>query len=1351
MKGLARILGAIAMIAAVWSLPVTAQAARLETRLEQRMQTAGPDEFLSVVIRPVGTLSGAALKRQVTIRYATRAEQHRAAVEALQATTEQTQPPILSALSSAQYRGRVDQVKGFWIDNVITAEMTPSAIAEIAGRPDVEEVVLMLPVTLVKPVVPPVADATSVEAAEDVEPGLKAIKADSLWKLGYTGHGRLVASIDTGVDGKHVLLSPKWRGHNGGSVRESWFDPVYGDTLPRNYSGDGATHGTNVMGIMVAVLPLSPSHSDTLGVCPDCQWISAAAINIPCPTVPAATCSNLFDAMQWVADPDGDPTTEGDVPDAVANPWGAEVVDPNNSCADTQVGCNELFWNAIDNIEAAGAAMVFAAGNEGDCGLGTIRNPANRVSSETNAFAVGMIRTTGLVIDTLSSRGPSDCGATSIKPEVVAPGYLIRTTNPSNGIVSNAYGTSFSTPHVAAAIALLREYNPNATVDQIKQALLDGARDLGSPGPDNVYGHGLLDLMGAMRALPPNTQPYLTIRRDYYVRPAPGAQGSMIILLRSSGTPATNVSVTMFSADPRLTVIDGQATFGDLSSPSGIQNVEADTSGNFLDPFTFTVADDVLPGERLAAQFKITAGGGFDRTVYGAVQVGPAQNADLFTHDAGNFRLTVSDIGTFGLEEDNLYPHKGGVGYYYGKNPEDPTQTLFEGAFLVGNDPFHVSDNARNASGVPDVDFQVDPGGRMQVMAPGPRYPQETRAAFSDAEAEFPLGLFIEQHTWVSDQPDQDDYLTVEYTIHNRSGETITGLRAGLYFDWDFPWTGNVASLDTGGYNATAGVGWMRNHDEARFRGLAVISPMGPTSYQAIKNYDVIYDGFTDAEKWDALSGGFAQSVPDTTGDGSHLIATGPFTIAPDSAVKVAFAIIGATSEDDLVTSAQTARSKYNAGALTFDPAAMTFTGVENGTDPASQDLHLANATDVSVTFDVQHEPSWGNLDKSNGAIPAGGSQVISVSAHIGTLAMGTYKDTIAITTSDAFLPIIRVPSTLVVTSASAGVAIDLNPFNPATGTLKINLDEPAGHFTEANVYDLAGEEVRGIDPKDFPGGHLEWDGKTNKGKIVADGVYLCRVAWMTAAAATKSKTLKIAVKNGGMTASTEQIHGNVRRFTDELRGEMARLGIAADSVTVVAVTKTVSPELIAAAADAGFTDFGENRVQEAKTKIAAIRTATPCRWHLIGQLQTNKAKDAVGLFDLIQSVDRLELARELDRHAARIGKRQDILIQMNSTAESQKSGCGPEALDDLAGQIAALPNLRIMGLMTIGPFIDDPAPIARAFRLLRAGFDRLTGTDLGGGQMRYCSMGMSNDWRIALAEGANMLRIGRAIFGERK
>lgn len=232
---------------------------------------------------------------------------------------------------------------------------------------------------------------------------------------------------------------------------------------------------------------------------------------------------------------------------------------------------------------------------------------------------------------------------------------------------------------------------------------------------------------------------------------------------------------------------------------------------------------------------------------------------------------------------------------------------------------------------------------------------------------------------------------------------------------------------------------------------------------------------------------------------------------------------------------------------------------------------------------------------------------------------------------------------------------------------------------------------------------------------------------------------------------ASSPIPDNIRRFRDDIESECARLGRSASDITVVAVSKTMTVEAIRTAHECGLVHFGENRVQEAKEKIPQADITPAHTWHLIGHLQSNKAKDAVDLFDLIQSVDSWHLADELNRRALAAGKRQDVLIQVNTSGEEQKSGCDPWEVDELVGDVVLLENLRILGLMTIGPLTDDEEDIAPAFHELHSIFKRLNSADLKGGEMRYCSMGMSDDWKIALGEGSNMLRIGRAIFVERR
>lgn len=779
------------------------------------MDKCPTDSLLSVVIRPTGTISPMTLKSDVLGRYPTRAEQHREVVAALIKASNEIQPQILDALKSRDFGSGAQNPRGYWIDNVITAEMSPSAITLLSSRADIKSIQLVPDATLVTPLS---AGSAGAQDPSTTPNHIRAIKADSVWEAGYTGKGRLVGSIDTGVEGKHSMLSAKWRGHNGASLDESWYDPIYNDTVPRTFSGSGASHGTQVMGLMVAVF----GDVDTLGACPDCEWISAAAIDIPCPSNPNAPCGNLFDALQWIADPDGDPNTDWDVPDAVANPWGALSRNPQEGCQLTGVGCSDVFWNAIDNIETAGTLMIFAAGNEGQCGSMSIRNPANRASSETNSFSVGMVDTRNNVltppVDPLSSRGPSDCDGVSVKPELVAPGVQLKTTTPANGVQISAYGTSFSSPLVAAGAALLREYNPNATVDQIKMALLAGAKDLGAAGPDDNYGHGLLDLMSALRSLPAGTEPAIYVKRDDYVPPAPGTSTELVLTLRNCGAPATGITVDLSSAESRLSIVDGNATFTDLAA-------YGDSTDNAGDPFEIEVSAACLPGERLPLEIVISADGGYSRSIGGAISVGPDEGLELYTHDAGNFVMTVSAAGSFGHQIDGIDPRPGGAGYLYAS---DPTKSLFEGALILATDASHVSSRARTESGTPGVDFLVHPGGLITVQEPGTFGAEETRSGFDDSQADNPIGVYVEQRTIVSDDPEHADYLIVEYSISNRTDQVIEDLYCGLYFDWDFPWyttrTDTTATKDGGGFDTDLEVGWMRHRYQDRFRGLAVVS-----------------------------------------------------------------------------------------------------------------------------------------------------------------------------------------------------------------------------------------------------------------------------------------------------------------------------------------------------------------------------------------------------------------------------------------------------------------------------------------------------------------------------------------------
>ena len=223
-----------------------------------------------------------------------------------------------------------------------------------------------------------------------------------------------------------------------------------------------------------------------------------------------------------------------------------------------------------------------------------------------------------------------------------------------------------------------------------------------------------------------------------------------------------------------------------------------------------------------------------------------------------------------------------------------------------------------------------------------------------------------------------------------------------------------------------------------------------------------------------------------------------------------------------------------------------------------------------------------------------------------------------------------------------------------------------------------------------------------------------------------------------------------VAAVRDRIARAAARSGRAPGEVTLVAVSKTHPPESVEAAFAAGVRDFGENKVQEAEPKIAALQAlrAQGLRWHLVGHLQSNKARRAVAGFDSIQSVDSAELTVRLDRTAAELDRVLDVLVQVELGGEATKSGLTADALFPALEAMRPLARVRAVGLMTVPPFADDPEQTRPFFSRLRALVDDAHARGLLQG--RVLSMGMSGDYEVAIEEGATLVRVGTAIFGER-
>ena len=226
-------------------------------------------------------------------------------------------------------------------------------------------------------------------------------------------------------------------------------------------------------------------------------------------------------------------------------------------------------------------------------------------------------------------------------------------------------------------------------------------------------------------------------------------------------------------------------------------------------------------------------------------------------------------------------------------------------------------------------------------------------------------------------------------------------------------------------------------------------------------------------------------------------------------------------------------------------------------------------------------------------------------------------------------------------------------------------------------------------------------------------------------------------------------IKDNIARVQERIAAACQRRGRRPEDVKLVAISKTVPPERIREAYEAGLRDFGENRVQEAKAKRPPLADLA-VTWHLVGHLQTNKAKAARELFHWVQSLDSVRLAEKLHQAAAASGERLPVLIEVNLGEEASKTGVRATEILPLAEEVSRLNTLELRGLMVIPPFFEDPEQVRPYFRRLRELAKEIDTKNLPRVAMQELSMGMSHDFEVAIEEGATMVRVGTAIFGER-
>ena len=877
---------ALISIGIILSLPLTSasrtDAAQLSEYLDSTLSSKSDGDFVSVLVFMSDRADVSALQQRYKLASFTRQASHRILIDELQSFARTAQTDILRTLDDAKSRGDVRSYEAYWITNALQVEARKSFIETLRNRPDLAAIIADIPM---QSLYYPASQSTALVPGAGVSPGLRAIHADSMWAMGLTGAGSLIASFDTGVNGGHPALRNSYHGNHGYPAEACWFDPVYGQTYPHwDRSLKGGEHGTQTMGVMVGK---DDATGDTVGVAFGADWISAMVVDIPH--------SNYLEAFQWVADPDGDPNTVDDVPDVLNNSWGF---------TQSNIGCLDIFWDPIDNVEAAGTVVIFACGNSGPAPM-SLRNPANRANTPYNTFSVGAVLATDVsTIWNGSSRGPSDCDGISIKPEVVAPGYQVRTTNPDSSYAPRD-GTSFAAPHVAGAVALLRQYNPNAPVDSIKSALMRSAVDKGTLGEDNTFGWGVIDILAAKRLLAPNNQINIYVQQVTHNPIKPGDSVDVVVTLRNSGLGTVGVTGQLVNPEAGATILQGFSSFGPMALN--------ESKNNSANSYRLAFASSITEGTHLTVDLQIHDGFSYQRTIKLHFTVGTALVKSIYTHQTDSCRFTVSNYGTYGLADESI-TNKGGVGFVF---PAGGINNLFQCGLMIGADSNHVSDGVVNQLGSVDQDFEVVPGGNLIRYTNGVIGDVETFCRFADDRAANPLGVVVEQRTANFISSVDARYVIIEYVMSNKSATPINGAYVGIYCDWDFPW--GQGGSDRTNFSRDYGLGYQYQTGPVAnsFRGTAVLNPEGVHTFYAIKNMGIVYDDkgnglVNEPTKYRFLTHGFQDTTSTAVAaDQSYCIATGPFNIAPGASDTACFVMMGGRDVDALQSAVLSARARY--------------------------------------------------------------------------------------------------------------------------------------------------------------------------------------------------------------------------------------------------------------------------------------------------------------------------------------------------------------------------------------------------------------------------------------------------------
>jgi len=694
---------------------------------------------------------------------------------------------------------------------------------------------------------------------------LSYINTPAAWDIEIGDSTVIIANVDLGVDIDHPDLAPLvWRNpeENGGvsgvdDDGNGWIDDIYGwdfvDNDPDPRPEDGDYHGTHTSGIALAA---TNNGIGGAGVARNCRLMSVRAGNG----------NEIYYGYEGIY---------------YAAHTGAKII----SLSWGGYGFSQFEQDVVEDAQAMGCLLVGAAGNEA-------------LSSEHYPSAYDAV----IGVAALDQSGQkADFSNWGIWVDIAAPGVAIFSTMPNNQW-DYLSGTSMAAPVVAGVGALAASLHPEYNGQQLMAAVIASGNPIDDINP--VYGSRLgTGCVDAFRAVD-GGRGGLVLDSIYFDDsiggngdgiPDSGESIRLSVWLRNELADETYVTGYLIEEEAGILPQISTSNFGVAPANSVVNN-----DGN---PFEFNLTSGLSPNVRMRIALELQDGNGRRlRRIPIQFVISPSY-AD---HDIGNVRFTITDFGAFGyleyLAAENGEPR--GSGFCY---PKDGMSWLYHGSWIIGSDSNHVSDNCFGDVNFSRKDFQVVPGGELTISSPGIS-DQDGYAIFNDATATNPMGIRVTQRSYAWASPPDDDYVIVEVTVENQNTTTLSNLYVGLFLDWDVA----VYVQNRGGWEATSGVGWMRNpYFPSPYVGLALMEG-NPASFRVIKNSQVIYNqGFPDSTKYRYLRQGIVTDLGSTDDDWSVLESAGPYVLNPGQSVTVAYAVGAGDSLSDLTQNLESARIQY--------------------------------------------------------------------------------------------------------------------------------------------------------------------------------------------------------------------------------------------------------------------------------------------------------------------------------------------------------------------------------------------------------------------------------------------------------